>query len=47
MEKSTSVVVATPSPINPSKTTLGLSVIHCMPGAQCRGVVGGEIRAVK
>ena len=37
MKKSTSVVVATSSPINPLKTTLGLSVIHSMPGAQCRG----------
>ena len=35
MEKSTSVVVARPSPINPLKTTLGLSVIHSIPGAQC------------
>ena len=34
MEKGTSVVVATPSPINPLKTTLGLSVIHSMPGDQ-------------
>ena len=32
------VVVATPSPINPLKTTLGLSVIHSMPGAQCRKI---------
>ena len=36
MEKSELVVVATPSPISPLKTTLGLSVIHSMPGAQCR-----------
>ena len=36
-KKSELVVVATPSPIDPSKTTLGLLVIHCMPGAQCRG----------
>ena len=35
MEKRTSVVVAAPSPINPLKTTLGLSVIHSMPGAHC------------
>ena len=35
MEKSELVVVATPGPINPLKTTLGLSVIHSMPGAQC------------
>ena len=37
MEKSELVVVATPGPINPLKTTLGLSVIHSIPGAQCRG----------
>ena len=36
-KRGTSVVVATPSPINPLKTTLGLSVIHSMAGAQCRG----------
>ena len=35
MEKSELVVVAAPGPINPLKTTLGLSVIHSMPGAQC------------
>ena len=35
MEKSALVVVATPSPINPLRTTLGLSVIHSMPDAQC------------
>ena len=27
MEKSTSVVVATPSPINPLKTTVGLEIV--------------------
>ena len=37
MEKSELVVVATPGPINPLKTTLGLSVIYSIPGAQCRG----------
>ena len=37
-KKSELVAVATPGPINPLKTTLGLSVIHSMPGAQCRVV---------
>ena len=31
------VVVAAPSPIDPLKATLGLSVIHSVPGAQCGG----------
>ena len=31
------VVGAAPSPINPLKAALGLSVIYSVPGAQCRG----------
>ena len=37
MEGGVGVAVAAPSPINPLKTALGLSAIHSMPGAQCRG----------
>ena len=36
-KKSELVVVAAPGPISPLKAALGLSVIHFMPGAQCRG----------
>ena len=42
MEKSELVVVATPGPINPLKTTLGLSVIHSMPGAQSTSLPLGK-----
>ena len=42
MEKSELVVVAIPGPINPLKTTLGLSVIHSMPGAQCLVIATGR-----
>ena len=37
MEKECGVVVAAPSPIGPLKAALSISVIHSMPGAQCRG----------